>query len=100
MSPEEKRVYDLVVRRFIAVFYPDCEVANTTVMAKIGDEDFKATGKQIIEPAWRVVFGTNTDKQNEENVLPVYEKESMAPILRNCRKSRPSPQNIIQKPIC
>lgn len=73
MSPDEKRVYDLVARRFIAVFYPDCEIANTTVMAKIGEDDFKATGKQIIDPAWRVVFGTNTEKQNEENVLPVYE---------------------------
>ena len=74
MTPDEKRVYDLVARRFIAVFYPDCEIANTTVMAKVGEEDFKATGKQIVEPAWRVVFGTNTDKQNEENVLPLYEK--------------------------
>ena len=73
MSPDEKRVYDLVARRFIAVFYPDCEIANTTVMAKVGEEEFKATGKQIIDPAWRVVFGANTDKQNEENVLPAYE---------------------------
>ena len=79
MSPEEKRVYDLVARRFIAVFYPDCEIANTTVMARIGNEDFKATGKQIIDPAWRVVFGNNTDKQNEENVLPVYEKGEHGP---------------------
>lgn len=74
MTPDEKRVYDLVARRFIAVFYPDCEVANTTVTARIGAEDFKATGKQIVDPAWRVVFGTHTDKQNEENVLPLYEK--------------------------
>lgn len=74
LSPDEKRVYDLVARRFIAVFYPDCEIANTTVMAKTGEEEFKATGKQIIDPAWRVVFGNPSDKQNEENVLPAYEK--------------------------
>lgn len=79
MSPDEKRVYDLVARRFIAVFYPDCEIANTTVMAKVGEEDFKATGKQIIDPAWRVVFGNNTEKQNEENVLPIYEKGEHGP---------------------
>ena len=91
MSPEEKRVYDLVVRRFIAVFYPDCEVANTTVMAKIGDEDFKATGKQIIEPAWRVVFGTNTDKQNEENVLPVYEKGEHGPHTPELQEKQTQP---------
>ncbi|MEG2556738.1 MAG: DNA topoisomerase 3 [Odoribacter sp.] len=74
LSPDEKRVYDLVARRFIAVFYPDCEIANTTVLARVGEEEFKATGKQIIAPAWRVVFGGNTEKQNEENVLPVYER--------------------------
>lgn len=79
MNPDEKRVYDLVARRFIAAFYPDCEIANTTVMAKIGEEEFKATGKQIIDPAWRVVFGVNTDKQNDENVLPVYEKGEHGP---------------------
>lgn len=79
MTPDEKRVYDLVARRFIAAFYPDCEIANTTVMARIGDESFKATGKQIIDPAWRVVFGTATDKQNEENVLPVYVKGEHGP---------------------
>ena len=79
MSPDEKRVYDLVARRFIAAFYPDCEIANTTVMAKIGEEEFKATGTQIIDPAWRVVFGVNTDKQNDENVLPVYEKGEHGP---------------------
>lgn len=79
MSPDEKRVYDLVARRFIAAFYPDCEIANTTVIAKIGEEEFKATGKQIIDPAWRVVFGVNTDKQNDENVLPVYEKGEHGP---------------------
>lgn len=92
MSPDEKRVYDLVARRFIAVFYPDCEVANTTVMAAIGDYVFKATGKQIVNPAWRLIFNSNIDSKNEENVLPEYmigergphtpelhEKETQAP---------------------
>lgn len=72
MEPDEKRVYDLIARRFIAVFYPDCEVANTTVTAKVNEENFKATGKQIIDPAWRVIFGKSDDKQNEEKVLPAY----------------------------
>lgn len=79
LSPDEKRVYDLVARRFIAVFYPDCEIANTTVTAKIGEEGFKATGKQILEPAWRVVFPTANNKQSEENVLPVYTQGEHGP---------------------
>ena len=73
IAPDEKRVYDLIARRFIAVFYPDCEVANTSVWAKIGEEEFKATGKQIVEPAWRIVIGNLSEKQSEENVLPIYE---------------------------
>lgn len=79
MTPDEKRVYDLVAKRFIAVFYPDCEIANTTVMARVEEEEFKATGKQIIDPAWRVVFGSASDKQSDENVLPVYEKGEHGP---------------------
>ena len=79
IQPDEKRVYDLVARRFIAAFYPDCEVANTTVLAHIGEEKFKATGKQIIEPAWRTVIGNQPEKQTEENVLPVYEPGERGP---------------------
>lgn len=79
MTPDEKRVYDLVARRFIAVFYPDCEIANTTVMAQVGENEFKATGKQIIDPAWRVVFPAASNKQSDENVLPVYEVGEKGP---------------------
>ena len=79
MTPDEKRVYDLVARRFIAVFYPDCEIANTTVIAQVGVNEFKATGKQIIDPAWRVVFPAASNKQSDENVLPVYEVGEKGP---------------------
>lgn len=77
MTPDEKRVYDLVARRFIAVFYPDCEIANTTVLATVGEHEFKATGKQVIEPAWRVVLPPG--RQNEENVLPLYREGESGP---------------------
>ena len=50
-------MYDLVVRRFIAAFYPDCEISTTTVLGKVDKVDFKVTGKQILKPGWRVVFG-------------------------------------------
>ena len=79
MTSDEKRVYDLVARRFIAVFYPDCEIANTTVMAQVGVNEFKATGKQIIDPAWRVVFPVASNRQSDENVLPVYEVGEKGP---------------------
>lgn len=56
LTADEKKVYELVALHFIAVFYPECEVSNTTVLAKAGDIDFKVTGREVIKPGWRVVF--------------------------------------------
>jgi DNA topoisomerase-3 len=56
LSGNEQRVYDLVTRRFIAVFYPDCEISTTTVLGEVEEVKFKATGKQMLRPGWRVVF--------------------------------------------
>ena len=89
MTPDEKRVYDLVARRFIAVFYPDCEIANTTVMAAVGPHEFKATGKQVVEPAWRVVLPAG--KQNEENVLPDYEAGERGPHVPELQEKETQP---------
>lgn len=70
---EEKQVYDLVTRRFIAVFYPDCKVSHTTVLGQVTNIDFKATGKQIVEPGWRVLFSKDSNV-GEGTILPVFEK--------------------------
>ena len=74
LSLEEKRVYDLVARRFIAVFYPDCEFNQTTVLAKAGEMEFKATGKQIVSEGWRELYkssqGDNTD--SSDNIMPIF----------------------------
>ena len=55
LSQQEMMVYDLVARRFIAEFYPDCEISTTTVLTKVADIEFKASGKQILKPGWRTV---------------------------------------------
>lgn len=55
LSQQEMMVYDLVARRFIAEFYPDCEISTTTVLGKVADIEFKAFGKQILKPGWRTV---------------------------------------------
>ena len=77
LGVDERNVFDLVARHFIAVFYPDCRFSATTVTGHSGDVKFKANGKQIIEPAWRTVFPqqnkqTNDEERNEkaEVVLP------------------------------
>ena len=70
----EKKVYNLVATHFIAVFYPDCKFRTTTVLAESADVNFKTTGKEIIEPGWRVVFAGEQadDKEEKENLLPSF----------------------------
>ena len=54
----ERKVYDMVALRFIAAFYPPCQVSTTTVMAQTGEVPFKVTGREILEQGWREVFAT------------------------------------------
>ena len=70
----EKKVYNLVATHFIAVFYPDCKFRTTTVLGESADVKFKTTGKEIIEPGWRVVFASEQadDKEEKENFLPSF----------------------------
>jgi DNA topoisomerase-3 len=82
LSDMEKHVYDLITRRFISAFYPDCKFATTTVLGKVEDIEFKVTGKTILEPGWRTVYAkdvqTNeeddTKKDDEERTLPDFVK--------------------------
>ena len=69
LTADEKKVYDLVALRFIAAFYPECEVSNTTVLAKAGEIDFKVTGREVLKPGWRAVFGNDRSQSelNDEN---------------------------------
>lgn len=88
----EQNVYDAIARRFIAAFYPDCIVANTTVIGAVETERFKATGKEILEEGWRVLFpkqkkkktsgnqDTKGSKKNEEeNILPTFTQGEKGP---------------------
>jgi len=75
----QQQVYDIIVRRFIAVFYPDCKVSNTTVIGKAEKVKFKTTGKEIIEKGWRVVFETPNSTTKETGILPAFEKGEKGP---------------------
>ena len=104
LSDMERNVYDLIARRFIAVFYPDCKFATTTVLSKVEDVEFKVSGKEILEPGWRTIYAqqqtstshpnnTSTsqplnpqpssseddDKQDEERTLPTFVKGESGP---------------------
>lgn len=101
LSDNERKVYDLVARRFIAVFYPDCEISTTTVLGKVEKVEFKVTGKQILKPGWRVVFGADQkdpdadpNQQDEEKVLPDFvigESGPHQPLLKETWTTPPKP---------
>ena len=83
----ERHVYDLVARRFISVFYPDCKFSTTTVAGKVDDVDFKVSGKQILDPGWRVLYvkdaqpadNDGAKPQDEERTLPAFTKGESGP---------------------
>ncbi|GAA4281017.1 type IA DNA topoisomerase [Gaetbulibacter aestuarii] len=77
----QQQVYDIITKRFIAVFYDDCKVANTTVLGEAAEVPFKTTGKQILKKGWRVVFeDPDTDKTaGNENILPAFSEGEKGP---------------------
>ena len=92
LSDAERNVFDLVARRFIGVFLPDCKFSTTTVLGVVEEVEFKVTGKEILDPGWRVVRGKaaessessetpeNPEKQNdEERTLPNFVKGESGP---------------------
>lgn len=86
MTENERKVYDLVTRRFIAVFYPNCQISTTTVLGEVNKIEFKVTGKQILDLGWRVVFDKTAAVQDEEDkekdaegILPDFVKGETGP---------------------
>ena len=89
LADMEQKVYDLICRRFIAVFYPDCKFSTTTVEGKAGEVDFKVTGKEILEPGFRACFvkekkseedvDDTKDNKDEEKTLPTFVKGESGP---------------------
>ncbi len=87
LSDAERNVFDLIARRFIGVFLPDCKFSTTTVLGEVDGVEFKVTGKEILEPGWRVVRekssessensdnSENSEKEDkEEKTLPTFVK--------------------------
>ena len=65
----EKKVYDLIVRRFIAVFHPDCKTSTTTVLGEADGIPFRTSGKEILEPGWRVIFDRQQTTDNRQQTI-------------------------------
>ncbi len=72
---DERKLYHLIALRFISAFYPDCEFLTTTVIGDAGGVGFKATGKVIVEPGWRIVYESDkssAEEQSEDKILPPF----------------------------
>ncbi len=90
LSDAEQKVFDLVARRFISVFYPDCKFSTTTVLGEVAPEgeapiEFKVSGKEILDPGWRAVYASAEEREtknedgeakgdDEERTLPTFKK--------------------------
>ena len=92
LSSDEKRVYDLVAKRFIAAFHPDCEFDTTTVMALVGEHEFKATGKVIRVEGWRAIY--KKDKTDDDK--PIDDDNGTMPAM-TVGESGPHDPSLIKK---
>ena len=99
LSDMERKDYDLIARRFIAAFYPDCKFSTTTVLGKVEKVEFKATGKEILDPGWRAVYQSaadaqdddDKDKKDEERTLPTFTKGESGPHKPTLTKKMTTP---------
>jgi DNA topoisomerase-3 len=93
ITSAEQHIYDLIVRRFISVFYPPCIVSNSTVTGKVGDLQFKATGKQILKLGWRKLYtsANKNEEKNEEKIMPHFDEGEKGPHEPSIHKGKTSP---------
>lgn len=82
LSDAEMKVYDLIARRFIAVFYPDCKFATTTVKGKVDKVEFKTSGKEILSPGWRAVYAKDELAQTSEDGKPSDEEKTLPAFVK------------------
>ena len=94
LTEAEKKVFDLIARRFIGIFYPDCLFETTTITGEVGDIAFRATGKHITDPAWKVLWNTNSDSADtpaEEKLLPEFVKGESGPHTPDLAEKQTTP---------
>lgn len=82
LSDAEMKVYDLIARRFIAVFYPDCKFSTTTVKGKVDKVEFKTSGKEILSPGWRAVYAKDELVQTAEDSKPTDEEKTLPTFVK------------------
>ena len=102
ISADEQKIYDLIARRLIAAFYPECKVSNTTVLGMVDELQFKATGKQVLDKGWRVLYeeldqksaGKEKKEEVDDKILPLFvegESGPHTPFIHQGKTAAPKP---------
>jgi DNA topoisomerase III len=77
LSEPEQKLYDMVARRFLAVFYPAAEFLETTRITRVEGEPFKSAGKVLVNPGWLAVYGKEAQDEDAANLAPVKPNETV-----------------------
>lgn len=99
LTEAERKVFDLIARRFVGIFYPDCLFETTTVTGTVDDIGFRATGKHITDPAWKVLWtaaatsadASQAEKSTEEKFLPEFAKGESGPHVPDLAEKQTTP---------
>ena len=98
LTDMERNVYDLIAKRFIAVFYPDCKFSTTTVLGKVENIEFKVSGKEILSSGWRCVYGKeqyadsdDVQKLDDERTLPAFTEGESGPQIPTLTEKQTTP---------
>ncbi len=97
LSEEERKIYDLIARRFISAFYPECRISTTTVLGKVDELNFKATGKQLVYLGWKFVYEELKDESSskktdeEDKIIPLFAVGETGPHEPFIHKGKTSP---------
>jgi len=95
LTQSEQQVYDLVCRRFIAVFLPDCQLSTTAVLGKCSNVGFRATGKEILSQGWKAVYASLSQHDDEsdkhEQILPSFVKGEYGSLIPSVQEKQTTP---------
>ena len=102
LSDLERKVFDLIARRFISVFYPDCTFEQTTVLGIVDQTKFKATGRVVIDQGWKAVYAKDnadadddkSDKEETTQEMPKFRKGESGPHKPRLNKKTTQPPKL------
>src|SRR5438445_1627857 len=91
LSEPEQKLYDMVTKRFLAVFYPAAEFLETTRITRVESEPFKTTSKVLVQPGWLAVYGKDAESEDTPSLAPVKANEQVETTAIEVKQSLTKP---------